>query len=235
MTPSYTFLVLEEHPYGREMLRELLGIGLRPSLVVEESSEVADVERQKFIERFAGYPLAPTFTELLAGLDVRREKVGNHNDDACEKLLAEAGSRLLVLGGTRILRERIFRHAEHTLNAHPGLLPEVRGSASVAWAIARDVEVGCTTHFIDAGVDTGPIIERQTIPVHRDDTYEKLCFETCRLSAVLMRKAVAAYADGSITATPQPPGGTTHRNMAPEQVEEVKRKLSEGRYAHFVD
>lgn len=233
MAQLYTFLVLEEHPYGREMLRALLDADLEPNLIIEERSELADIERDKFYTRFAGYPLAPKFDELLAGRDVLRAQVGNHNSKACATLLAEARPDLMVLGGTRILRPRIFGKAGKTLNAHPGLLPEVRGSASVAWAIARDIQIGCTSHLIDAGIDTGPIVKRQIIPVHRGDTYEKLCFETCRLSAVLMREAVQAHADGTLVATPQPEGGVTHRNMPDDQVEEVKRKLAEGRYAHF--
>ena len=231
----YAFLVLEEHPYGREMLEELLKGDFEPAVVIEESSKVSDVEREKFLERFSGFPIAPTFTELLAGRAVRRVKVKNHNRKKCREILEETKPDLLVLGGTRILKESVFQMAKKALNAHPGLLPEVRGSASVAWSIERDVEIGCTTHFIDAGVDTGPIIERRKIPVHRGDTYEKLCFETCCLSAVLMREALEAYRDNRLVAKPQVGPGETHRNMPPEGVEEVKRKLAEGRYAHFVD
>jgi methionyl-tRNA formyltransferase len=110
-----------------------------------------------------------------------------------------------------------------------------RGWASVAWAIETDVEIGCTCHFVHTGVDTGAIVERRTIPVHRSDSYQKLCWETTRLSAELMADAVTAYRDQTITSTPQGEGGTTYRNMPPEGVAAVERKLAEGRYAHFVD
>lgn len=234
--PRYVFLVLEEHPYGREMLRALLAAKLVPLAIIEERSAIADEERRKFEERMAGFELAPTITEQLLGHpQVRRVVVPHHNQVECEAALRELEPRLLVLGGTRILRKKVFELAEHTLNAHPGLLPEVRGSASVAWAIATDQKVGCTCHFIDAGVDTGPIVSRRELPVHRGDSYERLCWATARLSAELMRDAVAAYADGSITSTPQGQGGATYRNMPADGVAEVERKLGEGRYAHFVD
>jgi methionyl-tRNA formyltransferase len=236
----YAFLVLEEHPYGREMLRSLLAAELLPVAVIEERSDVAAEERAKFEERMAGFELAPTITELLATRSALlrsgiRNAVPHHNHDECAELLRELQVDLLVLGGTRIIRPRIFALAKHALNAHPGLLPEVRGSASVAWAIATDQPVGCTCHFIDAGIDTGPIVSRRELAVHRADSYEQLCWATARLSAELMTEAVRAYANGTIESRPQGPGGVTHRNMPAEGVAEVKRKLAEGRYACFVD
>jgi len=197
---------------------------------------VAIEEAAKFEARMAGFELAPTITELLTEHpQVRRVVVPHHNQDECAEVLRALAPDLLVLGGTRILRRRIFELASHTLNAHPGLLPEVRGSASVAWAIATDQKVGCTCHFIDAGVDTGPIVSRRELAVHRGDSYERLCWQTARLSAELMTDAVRAYADGTLESRPQGSGGVTYRNMPADEVEQVERKLAEGRYLHFVD
>lgn len=233
----WAFLVLEEHPYGREMLRELLAGGFVPTVVVEERSRLADVERGKFLERIAGQEVPPTFTELLAEHPtVERVQVPHHNAPECADVLERAAPELIVLGGTRIIKPHVFEVATRgTLNAHPGLLPEVRGSASVAWAIHLDVPVGCTCHFIEAGIDTGPVVGRRTIDVHRGDTYEKLCHATISLSAALMREALEAHARGALRGDPQPAGGEALRNMAPEMVEDVRRKLAQGRYAHLVD
>lgn len=232
----WAFLVLEEHPYGRRMLEELLTGGFVPDLVIEERSRVADVEREKFLVRMDGYRVAPTFDALLREHDVRRERVPSHNHDACVALLEALAPDLIVLGGTRILEPRVFAPAERgTLNAHPGLLPEVRGSASVAWAIHLDEPVGCTCHFIDAGIDTGPIVGRRAIDVRRGDTYEKLCHATVDLSAVLMREALEAFRDDRLVATPQSEGRPALKNMPDEGVAAVKRKLADGRYACSVD
>lgn len=233
MSFSWAFLLLEEHPYARAMLAEALAANFRPDLCVVERSSVAEVERDKFLVRMAGFPIAPTFESLADGL--RCEVVSNHNDARCGQLLRELAPDLIVLGGTRILKPHVFEPARHgALNAHPGLLPEVRGSASVAWAIERDERVGCTCHFIEAGIDTGPIVSRREISVRRGDTYEKLCHATVALSATLMREALEAFRDGTLTATPQGAGPPAHRNMPEDQVEAVKRKLAEGRYKHFV-
>ena len=233
MSFSFAFLVLDEHPYGRAMLAELLAGGFVPDLMIVEASDVAEIEREKFLVRMAGFPIAASF-EILAA-DIPQAKVTSHNDDRCAELLRKTTPDLIVLGGTRILKPRIFEAARHgTINAHPGLLPEVRGSASVAWAIHRDEKVGCTTHFVERDIDTGPIVNRREIPVHRGDTYEKLCHATVELSAVLMREALEAFRDGTLARTPQGEGVPAHRNMPDDQVEEVKKKLAEGRYTHLV-
>ena len=111
----------------------------------------------------------------------------------------------------------------------------MRGSASVAWAIARDERVGCSCHFVERGIDTGPLVSRREIPVRRGDSYEKLCHATVVLSATLMREALEAFRDGTLASTPQGPGVPAHRNMSDDDVARVKQKLAEGRYAHFVD
>jgi len=50
MSLHFSFLVLEEHPYGREMLRILLENNLVPSMIIQEVSNVGDEEREKFLK-----------------------------------------------------------------------------------------------------------------------------------------------------------------------------------------
>ena len=49
--PSFAFLLLKEHPYGREMLRQLLSEGFVPTIVITEDSAIGDEEREKFLKR----------------------------------------------------------------------------------------------------------------------------------------------------------------------------------------
>jgi methionyl-tRNA formyltransferase len=230
----YAFLVLEEHPYGREMLAQLLDGGFEPAIVIEERSQIAEVEREKFLVRIRGHAPAPTFTELLQNRSVRRVAVPSCNGDECASLLKSVAPELILLGGTGILKKHIFEIAP-TLNSHPGLLPEVRGSASVAWAVHLDLPIGCTCHFIEAGIDTGPIVGRRVLDVHRGDTYEDLCHRTLRLSGTLMREALQAHVQGNLHSIPQGPGAPAHKNMPEEMVEQVKAKLARGEYAHYSD
>jgi len=233
----WVFMVLEEHPYGREMLMQLLEAGHVPAAVVEEASPVADEEREKFLVRIRGHRVAPTFTELLEGKEVPRYKVPHHNRRQCRELLEELEPDLGVLGGTRIISRRVLEiPPDGMLNSHPGLLPEVRGSASVAWSIYHDVPIGSTCHFIDPDIDTGDIVAKRVIPVHRGDTYELLCWKTLVMAGTLMTEAVGMWRKGDITRTSQGENGLpTFKVAPPEVLEVVYRKLAEGTYRHFVD
>jgi methionyl-tRNA formyltransferase len=233
----YAFLVLKEHPYGREMLHLLLERDHRPGLIIEEDSRVADEEREKFLTRIEGQPVPPTIADLIAGLDIPCNEVGNHNDADCHETLAAFDPELLVLGGTRIIRSSILAiPARGTVNAHPGLLPWLRGSSSVGWALYKDLPIGSTTHFVEAEIDTGPIILQQRLPVGRGQTYEQIVRRMLPLSGELMAETLELFVDGDVPATPQDPDeGETLRVIPPELLAEAKARLAQGRYSHFVD
>ncbi|MCX6642219.1 MAG: hypothetical protein NTV15_02380, partial [Candidatus Bathyarchaeota archaeon] len=74
---NYVFMVLKEHPYGREMLRQLLAADFEPKAIIEEDSPVADEEREKFLMRIKGFTVAPTFTEQLKGTGIERFSVSH--------------------------------------------------------------------------------------------------------------------------------------------------------------
>ena len=234
---TFVFMVLEEHPYGREMLMQLMNAGHVPMAVIEEASDISEEEKGKFLERIKGHRVAPTFTELLEGHDIPRYKVPNHNKKACRLLLEELSPDLGVLGGTRIIRDRILKVPnDGMLNAHPGLLPEVRGSASPAWSVYYDIPIGSTCHFIDPGIDTGDIVGKREIAIHKGDTYEKLCWFTLVEAGTLMTEAVTAWKKGELNRTPQGESDLpTFRVPSDEVMEVVLKKLKENTYKHYVD
>ena len=234
---QFVFMVLEEHPYGREMLMQLMDAGHFPMAIIEEVSDIAEEEKGKFLERIKGHRVAPSFTELLKGHDIPRYKVPHHNKKACRLLIEELGPDLGVLGGTRIIRNRILRiPPEGMLNAHPGLLPEVRGSASPAWSVYHDIPIGATCHFIDPGIDTGDIVGKREIPIHKGDTYEKLCWLTLVEAGALMTEAVSAWKKDELQRTPQGESELpTFRVPSDEVMEVVLQKLRDHTYKHYVD
>jgi methionyl-tRNA formyltransferase len=233
MSLHFAFLVLKEHPYGREMLRISLERGFCPGLIIEEESPVSDEERQKFLTRIAGQPVPPTITDLIAGLDVPRREVENHN--TCREMLEAFSPELVVLGGTRIIRPSILAVPPRgTVNAHPGLLPWLRGSSSVAWALYKDLPVGSTVHFVDPSIDTGPIILRRRLPVRRGDTYERLVRQVLTLSGELMAETLALFEAGEVQRTPQDlDAGETLRVIPPDLLAQAKARLAKERYSHF--
>jgi len=237
MSLHFAFLVLEEHPYGREMLRILLERDLVPSVIIQEVSEVGDVEREKFLTRMAGQPVPPRLTQLIAGRKIPVYCVANHNDNMCRELLAAEKPDVLTLGGTRIIKPSILETPRRaTVNSHPGLLPWLRGSASVGWALYKDMPQGATVHFIDPGIDTGDIIARRKLSVSRRDTYESINARIATLSGELMAEALTFLASGEAPREPQDRNaGETFKVIPDDLLEEGKRRLAEGRYSHFVD
>ena len=235
MTLRFAFLVLEEHPYGREMLRVLLQRGLVPGLIIEEASEVATEERRKFLTRIAGQPVPPRIAELVAGSEIPCHAVDNHNSPSCRERLRAYGPDLVVLGGTRILRPPpLAIPPRGTINAHPGLLPQLRGSSSVGWALYKDLPVGSTVHYVDAGIDTGPILLQRQLPVRRGEGYEQIVRRVLTLSGNLMAEALELLERETVQASPQDPDmGETLRVIPPELLAEAKCRLAVGRYSHF--
>lgn len=79
---------------------------------------------------------------------------------------------IVLAGFMRILKGEFLRaFAQRVVNIHPSLLPSFPGLE--AWQQALDYGVkftGCTVHFVDQGIDTGPIIAQQTVPVMDHDT-----------------------------------------------------------------
>ena len=235
----YLFMVMKEHPFGREMLRQLLAAGIRPQLILEEDSQVADVERAKFLERIAGHPVAPSISEQAAAGKIPIVSVPIHDEAHSMEPIREIDPDLIVFGATRIIRGEILRYPpDGVLNAHPGLLPECRGSASPAWSVYHDIPIGSSCHFCTAEIDAGDLVGRREIPVRRGDRYEDLCHATLVMAGRLMRAAMEAYRDDRLDALCRPQGKSPHptfKNMPDELLEVVRRKLRDETYAHFVD
>ncbi len=237
MSLHFAFLVLEEHPYGREMLRILLENDLVPSMIIQEVSDVGDVEREKFLTRIVGQPVPLRLTQLITGRKIPVFCVSNHNDDTCKELLAADKPDVLVLGGTRIIKQRILEvPRQSTVNSHPGLLPWLRGSASVGWALYKDLPQGATAHFVVPGIDTGDIIVSRQLPVYRHDTYESINYRVAILAGELMVEGLTSIANGEVPHTPQDPNmGETYRDIPDDLLEEGKQRLAKNLYSHFAD
>jgi methionyl-tRNA formyltransferase len=237
MSIRFAFLLLEEHPWGREMLRVLLDRGYEPDLVVQEISEAAGVEREKFLARMAGQCLAPRVVEQVRERIIPVWYVSNHNNDFCGELLAADPPDLLVLGGTRILREAILDVPRiATVNAHPGLLPLLRGSSSVGWALYKDLPQGATTHFVDTHIDEGDIILRRELPVYRGDTYEKINGRIATLAGELMAETLGYFERGAVPRSVQDrTEGETFTVIPEDLLAEGKRQLADGTYSHFTE
>ncbi len=93
------------------------------------------------------------------------------------EILRKSGATLVCLAGFMRVLTPVFVRAfpNRILNIHPALLPSFPGTHGPRQALNHGVRFsGCTVHFLDEGVDTGPIIVQAVVPVYDDDTEETL-------------------------------------------------------------
>jgi folate-dependent phosphoribosylglycinamide formyltransferase PurN len=113
--------------------------------------------------------------ERWRGFARRVESVGVINGQEMVRTLRDISPDYAVLGGLGIIKGPVLKCMRAgTFNAHPGLLPFCRGLGVVPQAIRRDVPVGVTGHFVDAGIDTGAVLIRRLVPVTASDTLHSL-------------------------------------------------------------
>ncbi|MDQ0377442.1 phosphoribosylglycinamide formyltransferase-1 [Amycolatopsis thermophila] len=139
-----------------------------PAKIVAVGTDRTGVEALARAER-AG---VPHFTVRLADHPDR-----NAWDKALTEAVAAYEPDLVVSAGfLKILGTNFLaRFPNRVINTHPALLPSFPGMHSVADALELGVKLtGCTVHFVDAGVDTGPIIAQEAVTVEPDDDEARL-------------------------------------------------------------
>jgi len=134
---------------------------------------LSDVEDAFILERARriGHPAiyldcAPFKTKLEGEAEAR----------AIEIIQSHGGDFIALAGFMRIIKPGLLNaFAGRIVNIHPSLLPNFPGLDAGKQALDAGVsESGCTVHFVDAGIDTGPSIVQREVPVLPDDTEETL-------------------------------------------------------------
>ncbi|MCR4403223.1 MAG: phosphoribosylglycinamide formyltransferase [Firmicutes bacterium] len=108
---------------------------------------------------------------------------------------------LVVLAGfMRVLGETFLQaFPGRIINIHPSLLPAFRGLEAQRQALEYGVKyTGCTVHFVDAGVDTGPIIGQRAVPVLPGDTVDSLSARILEHEHELLVECIRAIAEGRV-------------------------------------
>lgn len=159
---------------------------------------LSDVNNAGILQRAQEKSIAARFIEP----GKFRTKLEEEAENAFIKALKEARVDLIALAGfMRVLKGEFLREFEgRIVNVHPSLLPSFPGLEAWKQALDSGVKVtGCTVHFVDAGVDSGPIIAQQSVPVLDDDTPEILHQRIQIAEHELYPKCVAAIARGEVT------------------------------------
>ena len=123
------------------------------------------------------------------------------HEAAIDAELKTAGTEVVALAGyMRLLTPFLVHRWEgRMLNIHPSLLPKYPGLDTHARALAAgDAEAGCTVHLVTEGVDEGPILARQTVPIVADDTPATLAQRVLQAEHVLYARAMDDFCRGRI-------------------------------------
>jgi len=123
-------------------------------------------------------------------------------DEEIIKTLNERGVNLVVMAGfMRILTPALVNaFPMRIMNIHPSLLPAFPGLDVQKKALEHGVRfAGCTVHFVDTGVDSGPIIIQAAVPVLDDDTVETLSKRILAHEHRIYPQAIELYAEGRLT------------------------------------
>ena len=176
-------------------IADAVAAGTIPAVIAVVLSDVADAG---ILERARERGLRAEF--IAPGKF--RTKLDEPAELAYIAALQAAQVEVVVLAGfMRILKGEFLRaFANRVLNLHPSLLPSFPGLEAWRQALDYGVKVtGCTVHFVDQGIDTGPIIVQQTVPVLDDDTPASLHERIQQAERVAYPAAIAALARGAVT------------------------------------
>jgi phosphoribosylglycinamide formyltransferase-1 len=132
-------------------------------------------------------------------------------DEALGGWLQERGARLVVLAGYMELLGEGFlaRFPGAVINVHPSLLPAFPGIGAIEQALAYGVTVfGVTVHFVDAGIDSGPVILQRAVELPRARDAGEVLAALRPLEHELLPEAVRLVARGALRADPENPRRT---------------------------
>jgi len=131
-------------------------------------------------------------------------------DEAMVHALQSAGVQWVVLAGFMRLLTPVFLRAfpGRIINIHPALLPAFPGVNAQKQALDYGVKVtGCTVHFVDDGVDSGPVIAQRAVLVHEGDTVETLSARVLEQEHTLLVEVLQLIARGCVEVTSPDSGG----------------------------
>jgi phosphoribosylglycinamide formyltransferase-1 len=146
-----------------------------------------------------------------------RTKLDPAAEQAYVAALQGAGVDLVVLAGfMRVLKDDFLRaFPRRVINIHPSLLPAFPGLKAWKQALEHGVKIsGCTVHWVDQGIDTGPIIAQRAVPVLDQDTEQTLHGRIQEAEHAVYPEAIAALLRGQVSAQGRRTRGGPPPNLA---------------------
>lgn len=180
---------------GVGALRFLLGQGVEPLalLVPENASHAGEIER-----------LCPRLKPLRGNAFREPDGLAHLRELALDLIVCVHFPLLIPSEVLSVPRVGV-------LNLHPAYLPWGRGWHTPSWALLEGTPAGATLHFMDAGVDSGDIVDQQRLEIDPGDTAHSLYARLKELELEVFERAWPLLAAGTYQRRPQPERGTRHR------------------------
>ncbi|MBS1804338.1 MAG: methionyl-tRNA formyltransferase [Acidobacteria bacterium] len=175
-------------------LQALIAAGHKTALVVSQPDR--PVGR---LQQMTAPPVKQTALE--AGLEITQPEKIKNNSEFRARLEAIAPDAIVVVAYGRIIPPWILSLPRlGCINLHASLLPKYRGAAPIQWAVAMGETVtGNTTMLLEEGLDTGPVLLQQEIPIAPGQTAAELFDVLAKAGAPLVVKTLAGLDEGTIT------------------------------------
>jgi folate-dependent phosphoribosylglycinamide formyltransferase PurN len=206
-------LITNDNLHGQRVLKTLYERGILLDAVLYLTGSFGPPQARRGrgpIRRLAGWPRSIVSAMRRKWRFHRRRKASY--TPLCKRLVGtgEMNSRQLIrdlralapdfviLGGGGILRPAVIETARiGVLNAHPALLPWIRGCGIVGHSLEQGVALGATLHWVDRGIDTGAVVERRLVSIPRGPaTLAALELAADELAAEMLADAVESLVRG---------------------------------------
>lgn len=161
--------------------------------------------------------VSPPVKELALQLGIPVIQPGRlrKDNDARQQLQDWNANLFIVAAFGQILPQDILDIPRFgCINVHTSLLPRWRGASPIQHAILHgDAETGVTIMLMDAGMDTGPMLTQERIPISSGTTYKELEMTLSHLGAKVLVDTLPGYVNGTIQPMPQPENGVTKASL----------------------
>jgi phosphoribosylglycinamide formyltransferase-1 len=124
----------------------------------------------------------------------------SYNSHIADELKKRDVELVILAGFMRVVDKALIdRYPNKIMNIHPALLPSFPGLHGQRQAADYSVKIsGCTVHFVDEGMDTGPIIIQAAVPAYHDDTEDSLGKRILKQEHRIFPYAIKLYSEGKV-------------------------------------
>jgi len=213
----------------------------RPERYAHDAADEAVIQRHFAArdESEARYFAADSSLRLRPGVVHRTVAAGGCNDPVEVSLMTSTRPDVVLVFGTGILREPVLSVFDgRILNIHLGLSPYYRGAGTNFWPLVnREPEyAGATIHYLDAGIDTGPILSHARPQIARGDGPHDIGNKTIVAAAQALLRAAAAHVSGVARAVPQWSGGRLYqrKDFSADAVRTLYRNFETGMIGDYL-